>query len=83
MINNNNWSPIYTKLFLGLIFLGLLKKSVFSITPLNPPGGTYLNPISYQAPLGGFGGKEILFQHPHLTIKTNHANNKLMIINIL
>ena len=27
MINNNNRSPIYTKLFLGLIFLRLLKES--------------------------------------------------------
>jgi hypothetical protein len=45
-------------------FRKVLKKSTFFIPPLNPPGGTCLNPASYNAPIGGFGGDNGLFQQP-------------------
>ena len=50
MIINNNRSPIYTKLFLGLIFLRLLKKYFF--TPKPPKGGFMTYWISISPPWG-------------------------------
>jgi hypothetical protein len=41
----------------------ILKMATIYGTPLNPPGGTYSNPVSYKAPLGGFGGKKAVFRH--------------------
>jgi hypothetical protein len=47
----------------------LLKKLIFYGTPLNPSGGTYLNPGCYKATLGVFlGGKKLTFSATPLMI---------------
>jgi hypothetical protein len=61
---------------------GLLRKSIFYSTPLNPPGGTYLNPVSYKAPLGGFGGINRLLQPNGRAVVKQKKNHLAMKFNL-